>query len=283
VSSRSRNRRRSSAHEEEADNTERWTVSYMDMVTVMMCLFIVLFAISQVDSAKFVQLRQSLASGFGDAAPAVNVVEGSTGPLEGGDVRPVDIAPIEGGEDLKPLQSGQVQQAAQQEVESLIELREGIRSDLAQAGLEEAVRFSITERGLIIGLVSEHTFFSPASADMPATTLQVVDTIAATLSALPNDVLLEGHANPLPRTDPYPTNWELSADRATKVLRRMVEHGGIAPGRVRAIGYGDAHPTVTEGPDALDLNRRVDIVVMSDKPESVRQLLPGLAANREGA
>ncbi len=277
-------RRRASSHEEEPENTERWTVSYMDMVTVMMCLFIVLFAISQVDSAKFQELRQSLAAGFGDASPAVTVVEGSTGVLDGGDAQPVDIAPIDGAQDLKPLQNGasDIEAAAQQEIESLAGLREEIRSGLAAAGLEQEVNFSITERGLIVGLVSEHTFFSPASAAMPDTTLQVVDTVAATLAPLPNNILLEGHANHLPRTEPYPSNWELSADRATKVLRRMVEHDGIAPNRVRAIGYGDAYPAATEGPDALDLNRRVDIVVMSEQPETGRQLMPSVAVNREG-
>lgn len=278
-------RRRASSHEEEPENTERWTVSYMDMVTVMMCLFIVLFAISQVDSAKFQELRQSLASGFGDASPAVTVVDGSSGALEGGDAQPVDIAPIDGAQDLRPLQNGasDVEQAARQEIESLTGIREEIRSDLAAVGLDDAVRFSITERGLVIGLVSENTFFTPASAAMPPTTLQVIDTVAATLAPLPNDILLEGHANHLPRTDPYPSNWELSADRATKVLRRMVEHDGIAPTRVRAIGYGDAYPAATEGPNALDLNRRVDIVVMSDQPETVRQLIPALAESMEGA
>jgi len=276
-------RRRAAAHEEEEENAERWTVSYMDMVTVMMCLFIVLFAISQVDSAKFQELRQSLASGFGEASPAVTVVDGSTGVLDGGNTHPVDIAPIDGAEDLKTLQSGRdLQVAAEQEVESLTELQEQIRSDLSAAGLEGEVRFSITERGLVIGLVSQHTFFSPASAAMPETTLQVVDTVAASLAGIGNSILLEGHANHLPRTEPYATNWELSADRATKVLRRMVEHTGIAPDRVRAIGYGDAYPAVTEGPDALDLNRRVDIVVMSEQPETVRQLMPSVAANREG-
>ncbi|WP_413451429.1 flagellar motor protein MotB [Georgenia phoenicis] len=272
-------RRRGGHEEEEEENAERWTVSYMDMVTVMMCLFIVLFAISQVDQAKFSELRQSLAAGFGDAAPSVTVVDGSDGVLDGGNAQPADIAPVEGAEDLDSLPGNR--QAAVEEAESLIEVRESIRSDLAEAGLQDAVRFSITERGLVVGLVSEHTFFSPASAQMPPASLAVVDTIATTLRPLDNDILLEGHANPLPHTDPYETNWELSADRATKVLRRMVEHGDIPPTRVRAIGYGDAYPAA-EGPDALDLNRRVDVVVMSNEPEAVRTLLPEIANELEG-
>lgn len=274
-------RRRGGHEEEEEENSERWTVSYMDMVTVMMCLFIVLFAISQVDQVKFNELRQSLAAGFGDASASVTVLDGSSGVLDGGDAPSVDIAPVDESAGMAPLQ-GSPQQLARTEAQNLDAVRESIRTELEEAGLEKEVRFAITERGLIIGLVSENTFFSPASAAMPRTSLEVIDTIAATLRPLDNDILLEGHANPLPYTEPYETNWELSADRATKVLRRMVEHEGIAPTRVRAIGYGDAYPAA-EGPDALDLNRRVDVVVLSNQPESVRTLLPEAAHDMEGA
>ncbi|WP_226924850.1 OmpA/MotB family protein [Georgenia satyanarayanai] len=274
-------RRRRGGHEEEEENSERWTVSYMDMVTVMMCLFIVLFAISQVDQVKFNELRESLAAGFGDASASVSVVDGSSGVLDGGDAPSLDIAPVDGAAGISPL-DGNPQELAQAEARNLDAVRESIRTELEEAGLEDEVRFAITERGLVIGLVSENTFFSPASAAMPRTSLEVVDTIAATLRPLDNDILLEGHANPLPYTEPYETNWELSADRATKVLRRMVEHEGIAPTRVRAIGYGDAYPAA-EGPDALDLNRRVDVVVLSTQPESVRTLLPEAAHDMEGA
>ncbi|PYG01063.1 chemotaxis protein MotB [Georgenia satyanarayanai] len=274
-------RRRGGHEEEEEENSERWTVSYMDMVTVMMCLFIVLFAISQVDQVKFNELRESLAAGFGDASASVSVVDGSSGVLDGADTPSVDVAPVDGAAGISPL-DGNPQQLAQAEARNLDAVRESIRTELERAGLEDEVRFAITERGLVIGLVSENTFFSPASAAMPRTSLEVVDTIAATLRPLDNDILLEGHANPLPYTEPYETNWELSADRATKVLRRMVEHEGIAPTRVRAIGYGDAYPAA-EGPDALDLNRRVDVVVLSNEPETVRTLLPEAAHDMEGA
>lgn len=280
-------RRRGSAHEEEEENTERWTVSYMDMVTVMMCLFIVLFAISQVDSVKFAELRQSLAAGFGDASAATAVVEGSDGVLDGGDAPQADVAPMSAAADLAPLPGGDIgdphRDAARAEAAELIALRDLMRGELEAQGLAQDVRFSITERGLVVGLVTENTFFSPASAALPQRTGEVIDAVSGTLAPLSNDILLEGHANVLPYTGQYETNWEVSADRATKVLRRMVEHGSVAPTRVRAVGYGDAYPVATEGEDALALNRRVDVVVLSEEPEQVRVLLPELATSMEGA
>ncbi len=276
-------RRRRAEDDEEVLNSERWTVSYMDMVTVMMCLFIVLFAISHLDQQKFSELSRSLAAGFGDSAAAAAIVDGSSGVLDGGEGLEDALLPTKA--DLGfPDEGDAALETAREEVAQLIELRDQIAVDLEAVGLRDDVHFSITERGLVVGLVTENTFFSPASADMPDTTLEVVDTIAATLTPLSNDLLLEGHANILPGTRPYETNWELSADRATKVLRRMVEHGDIAPTRVRAVGYGDAYPAAEgESATALAQNRRVDVVVLSDEPEQVRVLLPELADATEGA
>jgi chemotaxis protein MotB len=80
----------------------------------------------------------------------------------------------------------------------------------------------------------------------------------------------------LPSTS-YATNWELSSDRATKVLRRFVEVGGVPGGQVSAIGFGDARPVVSgNSPEALAANRRVDIVVQSAASDAVRALLPQL-------
>src|SRR5690625_121328 len=279
-------RRRRHEDEEEPLNSERWTVSYMDMVTVMMCLFIVLFAISHLDQQKFSELSRSLAAGFGDSAAASAIVDGSSGVLDGGEGLDDALLPAQTDLGMPEAddQGDTTLETARAEVAELIELRNRIDADLTAVGLQDDVHYSITERGLVVGLVTENTFFSPASAAMPEATLQVIDTIAATLEPLPNDILLEGHANILPDTRPYATNWELSADRATKVLRRMVEHGDIAPTRVRAVGYGDAYPAAEgESTEALAQNRRVDVVVLSDEPEQVRALLPELADATEGA
>jgi chemotaxis protein MotB len=74
---------------------------------------------------------------------------------------------------------------------------------------------------------------------------------------------------------PYPSNWELSADRAVHVLRHVVEIGGVAQERIAAVGYGAARPIATgTSPDELAANRRVDIVVLSKESDAVRALLP---------
>lgn len=236
--------------------------SYMDMVTVLMCLFIVLYAMSTVDQEKFEQLKSSLANGFG-----IEVVEDDAESVPVTRVRPATIG------DLAAHQS-----AAQQEFSDLTLLRDRIHADLIARGVAQSVRFEITERGLIVRLIGAETFFDGNSAALRAHAEIVLDTIAPRLLEVPNHVAIEGHAEPIGDSGPYPTDWELSADRATKVLRHFVEMNGMPQQRIEATGYGSARPaTAGTTPDERAINRRVDIVVLSAESEVVRQLLPGLS------
>lgn len=292
--------RRKHAEHEEHVNHERWLVSYSDMITVLMALFIVLFAISQVDQQKYVELRESLAAGFGDGSVNVNssVLDGSEGVLNGvtpqdadtrgtGGIVRADAGLGEQGANPTPKPptpaattagvDPELLAAAQAEAARLAQVREAIRANLAAAGLDSVVRFRIDERGLIMGLIADDVFFAPASAQLTATAGAVLDVAAPTLVALSEQIAVEGHANILPVGGRYPTNWELSADRATQVVRHLVESDGMPATRISAVGYGDARPEAPGMDEAsLAVNRRVDLVILSDAPERVRELLPAV-------
>ncbi|MPV39001.1 OmpA/MotB family protein [Georgenia subflava] len=280
---RSTRRRRGGAEEEHA-NTERWTTSYMDMVTVMMCLFIVLFAISQVDQQKFFALRESLAASFGQPSSTnLQVLDGGKGVLAADSVvpDPPDVTNESGGPVQGAEHAGNLIQA-EAEVAELLELRNRLAQALESRDAASDVTFAITDRGLVIGLVSEDVFFGAESAVLTEDSRTVIDALSPILAEDTHPLSIEGHANILPVTGRYETNWELSADRATQVLRRMVEQGGVAAGRTRAIGFGDAHPLPESHLDPLTVNRRVDVVVLSDAPEAVRALMPQVVAEAEG-
>lgn len=244
---------------------ERWAVSYADMVTVLMCLFIVLFAMSTVDKGKFEQLANSLASGFGR-----EVTEGGADTAEGL-VIPPELLDEDGVEELTAR--------ATTEYESLVELRERMRQALAAKGLESTVEFVIDERGLKVGLVGAETFFTDNSTRLSGKADAVLDAIGDVLAGVANEVSVEGHADHRAAVPPFPTNWELSSGRSTQVARFLVEREGIAGARVRATGFSDTRP-LAPGDDAAALasNRRVDIVVESQEDERVRALIPDLAA-----
>ena len=244
--------------------------SYMDMVTVLMCLFIVLFAMSTVDQEKYTQLRDSLATGFG-------VVEaGSVDTAEGVVVPPEQVNDEVDKEEVAPET-----ELASVEIDDLTALREAISKDLAAKGLTRMVDFQLDARGLMIRLVGSETFFDSNSAELSTMARRVMDSIAPPLATFGHGVSVEGHADVRSSAAPYPTNWELSAARATQVLRDLVERGGVPQQYIQSVGFGSARPMSTGTSDAdLALNRRVDIVVLSNQSDALNALIPTLTANR---
>jgi chemotaxis protein MotB len=278
--------RRKHEEHEEHENHERWAVSYADMMTVLLGLFIVLFAMSQVDQTKFEELRRSLAIGFGNDAPSV-LTQGS-GVLSGLDtyqISPDFTAPAH----MQPnvlattpptdlTEEQKNRDLAETEYNRLQQLAEQLASALDGKGLLDRVDFHVTERGLVVGLKADDVFFAPNSADLSDVANQVIDSVAPVLRAIGDEVSIEGHANTLPAAGRYATNWELSSDRAVKVLRRLVEVGGVPGSRISATGYSDQRPVSDDHGDPLAANRRVDLVILSPVPEDVRAQLPEVAA-----
>jgi chemotaxis protein MotB len=265
---RSRSSRRRAEPEEAPHVDERWMASYMDMVTVLMCMFIVLFAMSTVDQEKFEQLRNSLASGFG-------ATETEFADTASGVVVPPDKVDDEG-EGFTDLE------LARAELDKLLALKERIQASLAADGLLSTVEFDIGERGLTVRLVSTETFFEANSDILTSDVVAVLNAVAPPLGESDYRISVEGHADYRDPDGPFPTNWELSSGRSVQVLRHLVENQAIPAERVASVGYGSAHPLATGAtPDELALNRRVDVVALSDQPESIRQLIPGLVAGTE--
>lgn len=295
-----RGRRRGGGHEEEHVNHERWLVSYSDMITVLMALFIVLFAISQVDQEKYIALRESLSAGFADMG-SPSILDGTEGTLDGESIKPQtdpatgtagmvdgDLGLGEQGSNpqaAKPqaVVDAETYAAAQAEAGHLETLRDQITEVLAQNGLDGAVRFRIDDRGLVMGLVADDVFFAAESAELTETARRVLDIAAPTFVSVTEEISVEGHANTLPVQGRYATNWELSSDRATQVLRHLVEADGVPATRIMAVGFGDARPLVPGSDEAaMTQNRRVDLVILSDAPDTVRALIPSIENGTEG-
>lgn len=238
---------------------ERWAVSYMDMITVLFCLFVVLFAMSTVDQERFEKLRNSLATGFGTkVSQRIDTAEGTVVPPQ------LAKKDSEGFADLA---------LAVKEVDRFTAIQKQMTDRLSAQGLQKDVQFRIDQRGLTVRLVGSQTFFSPDSSALTARANRVLDAITPVIVRTGLQASVEGHAANLKTS--YPSVWELSAERATKVLRAMVERGRMPGARIGATGYGSSRPASTGRTDAdYRQNRRVDVVVLSDQPEQVRALIP---------
>ena len=177
-------------HEEHPD--ERWMASYMDMVTVLMCMFIVLFAMSSVDQEKFEQLRNSLATGFGKTdVGAIDAAEGVVVPVthvdDKGEVVDLPVSEFD---------------LARAEVDRLNALKEQIRLNLESHHLAHTVEFQLDERGLTIRLVGSETFFGGNSVALAGVAPYVLDAISPVLAGTPYEIAVEGHADIRPPSAP---------------------------------------------------------------------------------
>ncbi|MCB2175956.1 MAG: flagellar motor protein MotB [Actinomycetales bacterium] len=284
--SHGRSRKKHEDHEEH-ENHERWAVSYADMMTVLVGLFIVLFAMSQIDTIKFEQLRRSLAIGFGQQAPSM--MAGGAGVLSGLDtyeISPDFTASVVDAQIQDPptpdtdlSQEQKNYDLAVTEYERLADIVDKISGALDQENLSDRVTFRVSDRGLIIGMVADDVFFSPDSATLTPTAGVVIDTTGSVLATLKDQISVEGNANTLP-SQRYETNWELAADRATKVARRLVERGYVPGNRIAAVSFGDQRPLADDGGDPYSANRRVDLVVLTPVSDEIRKYLPDIAAER---
>ncbi|WP_426976129.1 OmpA/MotB family protein [Pseudarthrobacter sp. O4] len=264
-------RRRPRKRPEEHHVDERWMASYMDMVTVLMCMFIVLYAMSTVDANKFEKLRNSLATGFGaTVSETVDTASGTVVPPELADKdSEAFAAPVTPNAPVTP----DALAAAMKEVDRLRALEEQMKAGLAAAGLSENVEFQIDQRGLTVKLIGSQTFFAPDRPELTDRASQVLRIISPVLGPAALEIMVEGHA--ANGVTSYPSTWELSSARAVNVLRYMVDRGGIAPGTIGAVAFGSARQVNDDStPELMERNRRVDIVIVSDQPDVVRALIP---------
>ncbi|HEV2886347.1 MAG TPA: flagellar motor protein MotB [Jatrophihabitans sp.] len=273
--------RRRGGHAEEHENHERWMVTYADMLTLLLVLFIVLYAISQVNTSKFSELKSSLASAFKNGQPSVlsggsGIVSGDSAAQQANPNLPVFslIQP----QSSKSDAASQDRQAAQQEVDEFKEIEAAIKASLHKHALDGNAEFSIDERGLVVTVVTNELVFSGNSAVLEPEGAVILSAVLPPLRPITNEIQVDGHTNQQNvSTAPYPSGWELSSARASSVVRYLVTHGPIAAKRLSAAGFSDQRPLVpASDPRSVTRNRRVDIVVLSKLPASARSQLPAL-------
>jgi len=270
---------------EEHENHERWLVSYADMMTLLMVLFIVMFAISQVDSKKFMALKTGLQAGFG--AP-ISFIDGADALLETGTKIGKDQENLPGvaGKTQADPEKQLAQQAASEavnpakvselanamtkasvkaEVENLKKAEAALQKALQVAGLSKGATFRFDERGLIVSIATDKVLFDSGSATLRPAGRRIIDVLAPTLLKLPNRLSVDGHtdSNPISSAQ-FPSNWELGSFRADAVLRYLATAHHFPYQRMIASSFADTVPStqrVSGDPKAAD--RRVEIVVLA--------------------
>ena len=229
---------------EEKKGAPEWLTTYSDLVTLLLCFFVLLFSFSQVDSKKF----KSIMSSF----------QGSLGVLNGG------TTTIEEVEELS--------QGSNTETDELEQLKDTLEEFTESKNLGGQITLSIEERGLVIRFL-DSVIFDSGKADIKPEAKEILDYVAEILSGdefKDKYIKVEGHtdSDPIIYSPKFATNWELSAIRATNVLRYLVEEENIDGSRISSSGYSYYRPVAHNDTKANKAkNRRVDIVVLKSSYE----------------
>lgn len=240
----SANRKRRPASHSSGANGAAWLNTYGDMVTLLLCFFVMLFAFSSFDNEKF----RSIISAF----------QSAIGVLDGGTTIVTDVGMM--GATAPEAELLRQPVIPTQDVRAMMRRLVNFQ---ATSGLETAFSVESVERGIVIHF-TDRVLFDLGKATLKPEAKEVLQALAQELKAWGNHIRVEGHTDNLPiRTAPYPSNWELSTARATEVLRYLIEVGGLEPQRLSAAGYGEYRPIApNDTEEGRARNRRVDIVLL---------------------
>lgn len=224
--------------DQDEEEGREWLITYADMVTLLLTFFVMLLSISSLDTERFEKIMTSIQYTLGaSVAPG-----GQIGRIDIHDIRQQNLSQPSGVEDEPLLQD--------------------IRQMINKKNLDDAMQV-VRENGKIVLRVKGQVLFESGSSHFDPKADKVLKAVADMVKNYPDYRLdIGGHTDPRPiKTAKYESNWELSALRATAVLRYLVEQG-VDPHRLTATGYADTDPLAPNtSPENMAKNRRVEFVL----------------------
>ncbi len=244
----SRRKKHSEHHEEHMDET--WLVPYSDILTLLLALFIVLFASSQIDQKKFDMIAQSFSAAFSTGSPAV---------FDGSRVQPQ----ISNQQSMMRPDGQGLDQAYAQENAQLMDVKKSLDKYIQDNNMSGDLQTVMTEEGLMIR-IKDTALYNSGSAELLPQSRRMGAAIAKMLVPLKQKVTISGHTDNVPiNTYEYPSNWDLSSKRALNFMKFLLSQEKLAPERFSAIGYGEYRPIATnDTSEGRQKNRRVEILIM---------------------
>lgn len=246
--------RKKHKHEEHVD--ESWLVPYSDMLTLLMALFMVLFAMSSIDAGKFNQLAISLnsefAGGTGEENFLTNIDPGKTDELMEAFSEKMMVEQLKNQEDAKSA-----------EMEDLLEVKKKIDEYIKANNLALVLETTLDEKGLMI-TIKDNALFDSGESIIKADSEKLAEEIGKLLvSKKPRNVLVEGHTDNVPITNAnFRSNWELSVSRSVNFMKVLLHNDSLNPSLFSAVGHGEYKPKEkNDTPVGKSKNRRVEILI----------------------
>jgi len=253
-----RKRQRQQQHEEHMNET--WLIPYADLLTLLLALFVILFASSQLDSKKYEMIMQALNSAFNNGISFFqqpSVVKVSDNP-------PEPFAKKNNKTGSQNDENNERLGQLQKETEDLEQLKQKLDRYIEENGLTTQLETKLTSEMLMIS-IREHALFASGSATVRPEAKKLAVAISDMLAQYPEyEVEVVGHTDNVPiHNEQFESNWDLSTERALNFMKILLQNKNVAPERFRAIGYGEYRPIDTnDTPEGRARNRRVEVNII---------------------
>jgi chemotaxis protein MotB len=267
-------------------NHEAWVIPYADLLTLLLALFVVLYAMSSVNTNKYRALATAISEGFNGSNQLIRPSSPSSLPAAAAAAKPAPILsntitahaahlplPLPTRQNPPAAKNPGTQPApdsANDQQQNLERIRMQVERALQPLIDKNMVVVRRTTNWLEIEIRTDILFPSGVATLSPSAN-QVLTNIGNILAPFANPLRVEGYTDDKPiNTMLYPSNWELSAARAASVARLFADHG-VTPDRLGIVGWGQYHPAADNlSPDGRNRNRRVTVVVLSDREAPTR-------------
>lgn len=247
------------------ENHERWLVSYADFITLLFAFFVVMYALSSINEGKYRVLSDALEAAFRSTPRSM---------------APIQVGRVSYGQNasalnlehrLAQLQRDMSQLGPEKTIAGIADTIEGALAKLIEDDIVDVRRDALW----IEVEINTSILFPSGSARLAAEAVPVIQTLARILRPFANRLHVEGFTDNLPiNTKVYPSNWELSAARAARVVRLLGQHG-VASNRMVAIGHGENQPKADNNTaSGRRQNRRVVLTILADTETPMRHALP---------
>ena len=240
--------KRKKKHEEHVD--EAWLLPYSDMLTLLLALFIVMFAMAKVDDEKFQEIKSEFGTILSSHHSNSSVI-GSV--IDMGETTPRKKAATSAAAVRTQLENQQLEKISDQ-----------LAQELAASGLKEQTEVRLESDGLHITLASS-ILFASGSAEITDTTRQSLDLLSDSLKKLKaNKIVIAGHTDNVPEkgSGRYQSNWDLSSARAITVMEYFISKGAVLEKNAAIQAFADTEPKADNNtPQGRSENRRVEMII----------------------
>ncbi len=254
-------------------NIPAWMVTYADLMSLLLCFFVLLLSFAEIDAQKFRRVADELSKAFGVQRDieAMQIPMGTSAVMQNFSPATPDRTLIE-----EVRQRTMQQQPQLESMRSMLETQQRQRSlqvagsveSLLEDALPEGVAEITVDEYRVVVRIAENGTFDSGTATVTPAFASLLQELAVLLGELTGTVSIDGHTDDVPiRTAQFRSNWDLSAMRAASVANVLVDSGAIAPGRLIIQGFAETRPlAANDTPEGRAANRRVELTIDASAP-----------------